>query len=285
MPSQRDELPGSETISVSVLMATYNRADATERCLRSLLKAASSTEVSLQLFLTDATSGDDTIARVKSLFPDARIQLRSSETFWASGMRSSWESSQGARADCVLWLNDDVVLDTDALTRAFDLYRKFDGGAIIGGATRSSTGVLSYGGYIRGPIFKRMSFRRLEMSGSVQKCDALNGNFLISPAPIDSRLRGFPADFSHSMADFDYTLRASRTKVAVALLPGTVGTCEPNPPRAVLGSSNVIERLKNRVSKKELPVKDWFTFCLRHGGIAAPIYFVKPYAEQLYSRS
>ena len=269
------------TLRVTVLMTTYNRCDITLRCLESLSVAidriASS---SSRIILVDASSPDGTAATVRANYPSIEVVDASSNTYWASGMRQAWELAQENEYDVLIWLNDDVVLGEDALETLCTVSECMKNRAIVVGAFRDpSSGTVTYGGSLRGPILRRLSMTPVAPSADPEPIDAANGNLVWIPVAIDKALGGFPSDYTHGMADNAFTLGARRSGIPVLLAPGTLGTCRRNSLSGTWQDKSLPSQRRFRLlrSAKGLPFREYWKFCLRYGGLTGPLYAVKPY--------
>lgn len=261
-------------------MTTFNRKETTLRCLRSLAATNAEKLVQMRIFIVDASSSDGTREAVAEEFPDVDISSASSDTYWATGMRQAWERAQVTQYDALLWLNDDVILDADAIAKIKGAVQEFEHQSIIVGAFRDpETSEPTYGGFKFGPVLRRLSMAAVKPNGSLTAIDAANGNLIWVPNEIDKKLGGFPKGYSHGMADHAFTFEARRKGISVLLTAETVGTCGRN---AITGtwqdtSLTVGRRLELLKSPKGLPFTEWWRFCVRYGGLSGPLYAVKPY--------
>ncbi|MEQ1948429.1 MAG: glycosyltransferase [Bryobacteraceae bacterium] len=108
------------SISVSVIIATRNRVEPLKRCLLSLDKQ---TMPVIETIVVDSSDGDDTERLLASLKEHVRFSL----SYLRSSIRSAAvQRNQGADVACgthVLFLDDDVVLESNfvaELMKAFD---------------------------------------------------------------------------------------------------------------------------------------------------------------------
>ena len=130
--------------SIAVLMTCYNRVETTLRCLHSLfnqtIKQSDNQTISLDVWLVDDASPDQTGAKVKAAFPEVHVIEGAGGLFWCKGMRLAWDKAiaSGIKYDFYLWLNDDVMLKTDALA---DVLRDYEngGGVVVGRMSSDET--------------------------------------------------------------------------------------------------------------------------------------------------
>lgn len=215
-----------------VLMATHNRREVTARCLRALLLSAEAAQSTIDLVVFDDGSSDGTVESVRSLVPSATVLEGDGRQFWAASMSAAETVARSfAGADSVLvWLNDDVALDTDALARMSEVLDSAPGRVLVGSVREPLTGVLSYGG-LRRRGRHPLSFRLVPPpSQGTVALDSLNGNFVAVPMSVVARLGGIESRFAHAGADIEFGLRLRNAGEPALLLPGTFGVCATNPP-------------------------------------------------------
>lgn len=262
---------------LAVLMTCHERRETTLSCLSHLARQEGH-EAAIEVYLTDAGSRDGTVPAVRARFPQVTLIEEGPERFWNSGMRVSWRVARTSRPDAYLWLNDDTLLDPDAVGR---LLRVCDraGGAIVAGATRDpESGRITYGGVRREHRLRPLRFARVTPDPAVPlTVDTVNGNCVLVPSAVAERVGDLDPRFTHALGDFDYGLRARRLGIEVLLAPGTVGTCAANEPR----ERRPGEELRHLRSVKGLPPDEWRTFARRWGGPLWPLYFASPYVRRL----
>lgn len=270
-------------MKITILMTTFNRKDSTIRCLTSLAAAIrAARDLDVRIILADASSPDNTRAAVQKQFPDVHTLSVPSSCYWASGMRAAWKSAQETDFDILMWLNDDVVLETHSLQALAALSHELPRKSIIVGAFHEPDSAnISYGGARLGPRFRRLSFKKVLPSTRPQPIDSANGNLVWIPRATDLIVGGFPAKYTHGMADNAYTLEARRRGIGVFLAPNTLGSCESN---SICGtwrdkSLSARARLALIRSPKGLPFAQYWRFCVRYGGTTGLLYALKPYVS------
>lgn len=270
--------------AVVVLMTCHNRRETTVACLRSLV-GQRGPDVSVRIVLTDDGSTDGTARAVREAWPGAQVVQGDGSLYWAKGMAMAEAAARDY--DFLLWLNDDVVLDSGALARLLDTHRSLAGPerkVLVVGALRDATsGALTYSGVTRCSRIRPMRFNRVVPATTPVPADTMNGNLVLVPRSVVEHIGPIDAAFSHGMADFDYGLRAGALGCEVWVAPGTLGTCARNPPLQEWSnrSTPVGTRWRLMRSPKGLPPRSWLRFTRRHAGPMWPAYWVFPYVRFL----
>lgn len=263
---------------VIAILASHNRRERIERCLESYFAQKTPAGWALGAVVVDDASVDGTAAAIAATFPEVALVRGDGERYWAGGMALAERAALDRAFDALLWLNDDVALDPDAVVRLADVAGAT---AIAVGATRDPrTAATTYSGVrIKGRHPLRVE--RVEPGSAPVVVDTFNGNAVLVPKPVHDRVGCLDAAFVHIAADFDYGLRARRLGIPRLLCAGTVGECEANPdprPWAATGLSRR-ERLAALVGPKGYPPRSRGRYLRRHGGRAWPVYWVAPYVR------
>ena len=265
--------------TIEVLMTSHNRCTKTLACLASL--ADQHVDAEVRVVLVDAGSSDGTQEQVAATFPHTMIIAAGPDVFWGQGMRIAAEQAHHD-ADYHLWLNDDVVLSTSALT---ELLRWARTDRIVVGKLQDDRGSPTYGGLVTRGRLARLSISPMPVSAAPVPVDTMNGNVVLVGRAVRDRIGSVRGDlFPHAFGDIDYGFTARSAGFEIVQAPGTVGACSRNPPTASRGLPTLKGRWRAVTSKKELPPAVWWRACRRHGGPLAPVYFVLPYAKLLRRR-
>lgn len=265
---------------VQVIMASFNRRESTVRCLDSLASAAEAAGVGISVRLVDASSPDGTAEAVGRAHPEVVIDHVASSTYWAAAMRLAWKNSKDTEYDYLMWLNDDVDLDVTAFSVLIREIRLRADRAIIVGATRDRSGNVTYSAYKRTSRLFPLRMRRIEPSSEAQSCDLFNGNIVLVSKEADLALGGFPAGYTHALADMAYGFAAARSGVPTYLAPATLGVCEANAEGAGWQKGDgrsARSRWEALRSPKGLPFRPWFHYCTKYGGATGALVAIRPY--------
>src|SRR5437868_7058934 len=104
---------------ISVIATVYNRVETTLKAFRSLENQDGlGSEFDLHYFVVDDLSGDGTPEALTAEFgPRMNVNSGTGDLFWSGGMAAAQELAAPGNPDWILWLNDDVELDHDAILR------------------------------------------------------------------------------------------------------------------------------------------------------------------------
>ena len=275
----------SPSIRIAVLMTCHNRVASTTQSVRAL-KAQILSGISVDLFLVDDGSSDGTAQAVIKIFPQATILTGDGNLYWCGGMRWAFEQAINKTYDFYFWLNDDTILDQDALARMLVAYRGALAGscdaAIIVGSTRDpETGMFSYGGWNQ---FQKktglISWRKTppNMDATIS-CDTINGNCVLISKSVVDRIGNIDVAFQQGFGDLDYGLRAVKNGCQIHIAPGYYGICASNDDSGLWTDRNVplYSRWQKLLGPKGLPVKSWGVFTYRHKGHLWFLSWLAPY--------
>jgi len=255
----------NSSFKIAVLMTTYNRITKTLACLENLFNCPLPKEYSINVFIADSNSPDNTKSIIKEKFPDVEIFNVGDNIFWNQGMIKAWKRSLKINPDFFLWLNDDTVLYENSIKDILKDY-SIKKNSIIVGVTEDEKG-LTYGG--------RRDFKDyiLSPNGTPQEIKIMNGNFVLVPKQVFEILGYLNYRFSHSLGDIDYGLRALKNGIYIYCTSKIVGYCSKN--ESVWYKENsFIKRLKVLNSPKGTPLKEYFYFNKKHFGVFKAIKFL-----------
>ncbi len=271
---------------LAVIMTCFNRRSITVSCLRALYQQTNCLD--FDVYLTDDGSSDGTADTVKSEYPEVNILQGDGNLFWVGGMRLAFARAIQQDYDYYLWLNDDTILETDAIERLLSVYQKLlqqnhnHKNSIVVGTTRDSvTGKASYGGSIKSQKWYSNKYNFLGCTEVIQKCDTFFGNCVLIPRSVVQKVGNIDPAFIHSMGDIDYGLRSRKNGCSIWVTPGYIGSCSKNSINNswVDTKLSVLERLKKAIHVKAFPIKPWTVFCRRHSGLFWFIYWILPYVR------
>jgi len=226
------ESEASRAKSLHVLIACHNRRDLTVRAITTFSTAATAAGVDTDFTVFDDGSTDGTAEALAALeLPIHRISGDGS-AFWS---RSMAEAEDHVLHTCyddgyIVWLNDDVDLDSDFLEVVLEQAKRVPSAVLVGAMRDPETGNVVYSGY-RLEGFHPLSSAIVEPNGTLQTIDIFDGNFVCVPVEMARALGGIDGKLSHFGADTDYGMRVREGGFELLLLPRTIGFCTPNPVR------------------------------------------------------
>ena len=282
-------IPGANlSMRIAALLTTYDRKATTLASLARLFAQDVTAEITV--FLVDDNSPDGTAEAVRAEFPRVRVLLGHGNLFWCGGMRCAFDAALKEEFDFYLWLNDDTVLEVDAVRRLIEANHSLPGDrsqhAIMVGSTRDpETGAHTYGGVVRSSRFHPNKYRLLAPGETPRPCETMNGNCVLIPRTVVSRARNLSPEFRHGMGDFDYGLRARKAGCSVWVAPGYVGVCARNSLQGGFEDSrlHVESRWRHMMTDKGLPPREYLVYMRRHGGPLWPLFWMMPYVRVILS--
>lgn len=264
-------------MKVAVLITCHNRKVKTLRCLESLAAQTAATHLSVETWLVDDGSTDGTAEAVRDRFPEINIIPGNGGLYWCQGMRLAWSHAAAVKPDAYIWLNDDVVLEPNALTTLERVALTHADSIIVGSCACPASGCRTYGG-LRRSGHHPGKIVPIEPSLTPTRCDTFQGNIVWVPQSVYERV-GALGPYQHAMGDIDYGYRAAGAGIEQWIAPGYLGRCAPNSKENTWEDPQLpaIARLRKLAGRKALPASDWWRFCRKHGGASAPLYFIGPY--------
>jgi GT2 family glycosyltransferase len=209
-------------LKIAVLLTCFNRKEKTKKCLQVLFDQELPENCLLEVFLCDDGSSDNTSVMIGEIFPQVRIVQGNGSLYWNGGMNLAWaEARKTDQFDFFLWLNDDTYLYPQALVKLLTQYQRLSKpGILVGACQDPNSGRFSFGGANdKGAIIP---------NGQVQKVKMINGNVVLIPSEIDTKLNGLSKDYVHYYGDYDYGLRAISLGYNCYSTEEYIASCEIN---------------------------------------------------------
>jgi len=273
-------------MKIAVLVACYNRREKTLAGLDALYKSVLPDSTYFEVVLLDDASTDGTAAAVLAQHPNVKVLYSGGGLFWNRSMHFAFGWALPRGYDAFLWLNDDTLLNPDAVGRMIEtsrvLHSRLGKAAIVVGTTvDGESGHPTYGGYHQGSALNPLSFDLITPLNEPVECVAMNGNCVLIPHAVAAVVGNIDPSFEHAMGDTDYALRARKAGFSVWVAPGAVGQCSHNPTAGSFSDANLSfrARWKAMMSPKGVPPKSWYIFTRRHAGPAWPLFWLWPYVK------
>lgn len=206
---------------IAILMTVHNRREKTLACLRNISGMTYDRDkYALEVYMTDDGCTDGTAEAVLEEFPDTHIIRGNGELFWNRGMYAAWQEASKRDFDYYWWVNDDTFVFQDTLSRMLACSAKHSDSSITVGCTISSdgSGTVTYGGFIKSKLIADITISH--------KCETLNGNLVLIPREVFSKLGANDPYYRHALGDMDYGLRATENGIGIWTVPGACGICD-----------------------------------------------------------
>ena len=211
---------------------SHNRKDKTLRALETLFMHYKKVNgnFSLEVYITDDGSTDGTSEAIAKSYPQVHLLKGDGNLFWAEGMRNSWKEALKGNYDAYFLLNDDVelyenIFDQILITHKYCLEKYGRSGLYIGATEDKNKQKLTYSGSL---ILNKFLYtqKRLPPNGTIQTCDLANANIMVATKSVVEAIGILTEGYSHGVADYDYSLTASRKNIPVLVAPEYCGHCE-----------------------------------------------------------
>lgn len=270
-------------MKIVVLLTTYNRKNKTLSCLKSLEEQELPKDTSLEIHITDDASTDGTAEAVKQHFPYVNMYDGTGSLYWAGGMRHTWKKAIQSGADFYLLLNDDTILKSNAIKVLLQHKQHFLKPSIcIGSTVDETTGNTSYGGS-KLTSKKHWKSEMLEVPTEYIQCDFGNANIMLVPKEIVNKIGILSEGYTHSLADYDYTLKATKAGFNVIIAPGFLGSCiDDHGNNWKSKNTSLKERIEYLKSPKGLAYKEYLRFIKDHFPLSYPSAFFKLWLKTFF---
>jgi len=270
-------------MKIAVLLTCFNRKEKTLQCLKELANQQLPEGVELSIYLTDDASSDGTAAAVRQAYPSVHLFHGTGNLFWAGGMRFTWKKALSSGADFYLLLNDDTVLRQNAVEILLrHCHYTADPCICIGSTVDQFTGKTSYGGS-QLTAKRRWKSSLIDAPEQFRKCDFGNANIMLVPKEIVQKIGILSDHYTHSLADYDYTLRARQSGFEVLIAPGFLGACvDDHGNNWKSKNTSLKERIAYLMSPKGLAYKEYLKFIRDHFPLSYPSAFLKLWMKTFF---
>jgi GT2 family glycosyltransferase len=254
---------------IAVLLTVFNRKEKTLTCLHNLLLRVLPKVFVLDVFLVNDGCTDGTPEEIKQRFPSVNIINSNGNLFWNRGMHLAWQTAAKTKEyDFYLWLNDDTILNENALETLLQTSLQKENQSIIVGATSAldSNVEVTYGG-------RSHKTGLISPTNKPMVCDYFNGNIVLIPNFVYKKVGTNDPVFHHALGDFDYGLRAAKLGIKSYIAPSFLGRCDVH--ETLLTWCNPNKSFKQRWKAFRSPLgnnpEEFFVFQKRHKGFIKAI--------------
>ena len=265
-------------IKVVAIATCFNRRQLTVRAVREIQQQFSAlTDVSVRFVIVDDGSSDGSAQALRSL-DDVHVIEGGGDLYWGGGMALA--AANTGEADFILWFNDDVELHQDAIARMLAHSASEPGMIVVGALSDPNTGSQSYGGYRVNREAFRFRLQPVSSESGPREIDSFNGNLVLFPAEVHSRLGGPDPGFTHHYGDFDMGMRARSDGVRLQVLGGFVGSTPRNSNSGTFRDRSLSRRrrISHLFGPKGFPLAERKLYLRRHAGWTWSVQWLGFYA-------
>lgn len=212
--------------SIAVILTSYNRVQKTYSCIQRIFASKLPDQYSLEIFLVDDLSSDNTEKIIKENFPQVNVITGNGNLYWCGGMRMAWSAAyEKYDFDYYIWINDDVEIFDNSIHQLLEIQKEYllntlKNCIVFGFCSSFNNNKITYGG-----IYKK---KYLTPNGKIQNANLINGNFVLVPKQVFMVLGNLSDKYSHGMADYDYSLRALENNIDCISTKSIVAKCNRN---------------------------------------------------------
>lgn len=274
---------------IAILLTCFNRIQKTDECLNSLFRVLDNVEnYKFDIYLVDDNSKDGTAPLIKEKYPIIQIINGTGSLFWAGGMRLAWRTALKSKKDYsgFLLINDDVSFiptfwDNIIQTNKFSNNNFGKNGIYVSSTKDKNMGQFTYGGHrYKNKLFKHV-FYQVYPSDIPQECSIANANILYVTKDVVNEIGILDSHFTHSLADFDYTLTAHEKGIPVLVCPEFGGYCV-NDHQSKSTAKSLKERISNLYDIKGLALNEYLYYLKKHFWWKVPYAFVVHWIQAIF---
>jgi len=258
------------TQTLAVLITCFNRKGHTLKCLTALYDSLEEYEsITLDVYLVDDGSTDGTRMEVNYKFPQVKVIAGDGKLFWGGGMNKAWKEAAIGGYDFYLWLNDDTYLKPNALRELLADSTSLNYESVIVGVCEwQNSNTVSYSGYL---LKNKVA---LQAVGRPLLCDYFNGNVVLIPKSVFSKVGFLDPVFPHNLGDIDYGMRARSLGINSYISSSSIGKCDGH--RSLSAWCDPAKPLKDRIKHFNSPLtkgpKQVFIFEKRHTTLVMAVF-------------
>jgi GT2 family glycosyltransferase len=270
-PASADAPSVSPTVSIAVLVLTWNQRDKTLACLGALDQLE---EPAFEILVWDNGSKDGTDEAIRAAYPRVRVCGHDKNLGVASGRNAAAAAAMEAWSpEYLLFLDNDIIVAPDFLRPLRDALRDNPGVGQVQSKLRflNEPEKLNDGGGCRIRYWlaetKPVGIGEVDRGqyDEVAPCIACGGA-MMTRSEVFSQLRGFDAAFDPvGPEDLDFSLRLQRAGHRALYIPESVVYHEVS---HSFGGGEYTEAYARH------KIRNWFTFMFRHARIDQQLAFL-----------
>lgn len=272
--------------NISVLLTCYNRKQKTLNFLESLIEQEYFKKLNVDIFLLDDGSSDGTDAAVSAKYPFVNIVKGTGNLFWAGGMRTIWKYAKAKKDyDLFFLFNDDIILFENAFGNLIEHYMSLnkEGVILVGSTLDPESNKITYGGNLFYNIKHSNYYRAQPDDNKFVQCHSANANVLLVDKFTVEKIGMFSDEYTHYLADYDYTFTAYKNGIDVLIPPGYYAWCEDDHGLNWLpGSTPLKKRIEYLYSPKGLAYKEYLYYIKKHFPTDYVGSFIKLWMKTLF---
>tara|TARA_R110002096_G_scaffold171571_3_gene344742 strand:- start:241 stop:1125 length:885 start_codon:yes stop_codon:yes gene_type:complete len=280
-------MPTKENKLITVLLTSHNRKLKTYSCLEALSNCTLEEGFDLNIFLVDDGSTDGTTEYLQGKFKNLQIIQGTGDLFWAGGMRAAWKfaNEHEKNTDYFLLLNDDTIVFKDTITRLLRDLKSVENpkSIIVGPTSDPDTKKISYGGH---QLLNRLTFKSKMLIPNNEfplQCELGNANIMLVPKEVYEEIGSLTENYTHGIADFDYTLKALKKGIKTYISSSYCGYCtNDHGVNWLPQDSNLKERIAYLYSPTGLSYKEYIQFVKVHFPFHLPQAFLLLWGKTLF---
>ena len=279
------------TRSVAVILAVHNRRDTTVTGPRSLWaqSVVMNGTVDVSVWLTDDGSTDGTADAIAG---DPRLHILKGDgtLYWVGGMAMAHRAARETNPDIILWMNDDVILDADALELGLATYdqltQEHGRAPIVVGPMRGHNGRITYSGIEREGT-GGFDFHMVVPDGThPAPAQSICGNFVLVPPAAMEEVDPFDGTWIHRWMDFDFGFRCAEHGYPIYTTPRAIGRCDLSRPAWRNPDATIAQGLKSLWRQRNSRMlTSAVRFYSRHAGPHWRRALLKAYYRKFRSRA
>jgi GT2 family glycosyltransferase len=265
------------------LCAVHNRAELTLRSISQLESAFNQLDYEYDIVIVDDASTDDTVLLISEQHPDVILVKGSGKLYWSGGMRLGFDTNWDDGYTHLLVYNDDVDFNEVnllcSMKHVFEKNQLSNDTIFVGAVVSKDKMDVTYGVQKKKGRWNPVAFNSLPIKDEIQSGDTLNMNFAVIPRKVIETIGFLDKKYTHSLADYDFGLRAKSKCFDIVQLPKFIGYCDRN----VISNTwidvnmSVSERIEKLHSVKGRPPKECLYYFKKHAGWMFPLYVLYPY--------